>query len=482
MCRHTFILILALSSFTASFCALGQTLQLPDIGDPAGQYLSSNQEHRLGAAVVQRIRAQDLVIDDVQLSEYLASVGQSIAAYAQNQGSPFTFFWVNDASINAFAAPGGFIGINAGLILATQSEAELAGVIAHEVAHVTQRHIARGFADQQQLGIPFAAAMLASALLAATSDSQVGSAAMAGTMAASVQHRINFTRANEQEADRVGTQFLLQSGFDPNGMANFFARLERKAMGSAARVPEFLLTHPLPRNRVADTLNRYGNANQRRVRQDTLAYYLAKARLRVLTDTDHRTLIRQFKIALSKNDFENETAERYGYTLALKSAGLYDQAQQQIAALRKTHPNELAFRIEEAEIVLAKGDEAKAWRLFEIATNLYPDDFTLAMHYGQALTTQGDPRQAMRLLQPHLQRRSQNVNLYALYAQAAQRAGDITTTHAALAEYYYLSGELTQAIEQAELGLKKSGASTYQKAQLHARLRQFQKEEKVASR
>jgi predicted Zn-dependent protease len=253
-------------------------------------------------------------------------------------------------------------------------------------------------------------------------------------------------------------------------------------MGSAAKVPELLLTHPLPRNRVADTLNRYGNSNQGRIKKDTLAYYLAKARLRVLTDTDHRALIRKFKIALSKNDFEDETAERYGYALALKQAGLYDQAQQQIAELRKAHPNELAFRIEEAEIYLAKGDEAKAWRLFETAKNLYSDDFTLAMHYGQALAAQGNPRQAMRLLQPHLQRRSQNANLYALYAQAAQRAGDIATTHATLAEYYYLSGELTQAIEQAELGLKKSGATTYQKAQLRARLRQFREEEKLASR
>jgi predicted Zn-dependent protease len=201
-----------------------------------------------------------------------------------------------------------------------------------------------------------------------------------------------------------------------------------------------------------------------------------------LTNTNHTAQIRQFKIALSEKDYEHETAEHYGYTLALKRAGLYKQALQQITALRNAHPNELAFRIEEAEIYLAKGDEAKAWRLFDTAQKLYSDDFTLAMHYGQALAAQGDPRQAIKLLQPHLRRRSQNANLYALYAQAAQRAGDITTTHAALAEYYYLSGELTQAIEQAELGLKKSGATTYQKAQLNARLRQFREQEKLASR
>jgi len=465
-------LLLILSTPPSS---MAQSIALPDIGDPAQQYLSPEKERRLGAATLQQIREHNLVIEDVQLNEYLNSIGQSVAAYAQNQGNPFTFFLVRDTSINAFAAPGGFIGVNSGLLLTTQTEDELAGVLAHEIAHVNQGHITRGYADAQNMRIPMAAALLASALVAAAAKGQAGQAALMGTMAASVQHQINFTRANEQEADRIGTRILAQAGFDPNGMTKFFGRLERLSSGSAAQIPEFLRTHPLPSNRMADTEDRFKNS-VRRSNRDSAAYHLAKARIRALTTLDNGALLQQFETALAKAAYADEAAERYGYALALKQAGRYDDALRQITRLRNAHPDRLAFRLEEAEIALAKGDRATAWRLFEDAQRLYADDFTLAMHYGQALAVQGDPRKAMEILQPHLRRRSSDASLHTLYAQAARRAGDIAVTHATLAEYYYLNGELKQAIEQAELGVKSPGATPYQQAQLRARLRQFKEE------
>jgi predicted Zn-dependent protease len=478
--RRTSNALALLLSLAVSLPVPAQSIALPDIGDPSQQYLSGSEGHRLGQAALQEIRDHNLVIEDVQLNEYLASVGQTIAAYAQNDGYPFTYFWINGPTINAFAAPGGFIGIYSGLLLTTQNEDELAGVIAHETAHVYQHHIARTFADAQNLSIPVVAAMLAGAVLAAASRSPVGSqlgqAAMVGTMGAVAQHQINFTRANEEEADRVGSQLLNQSGFDPNGMANFFARLERLPGGLEAQIPEFLRDHPIPRHRIAETQDRQPRSPAPRLQRDKLAYNLAKVRMQVLTTTNTTDLIRQFETALAKGDYADETAGRYGYALALKQAGRYDEAQQQIDRLRKAKPDNLAFRLEEAEIALAKGDKTQAWRLFNDASRLYPDDYILAMHYGYALSTQGDPHQAMQLLQPFLRRRPSDVSLYATYAQAAQRAGDITTTHATLAEYYYLNGELPQAIEQAQLGLNKSGATPYQQAQLHARLRQYKAE------
>jgi predicted Zn-dependent protease len=475
--RPVTALLLALS-LTVPPSTFAQSIVLPDIGDSSQQYLSTSDEHRLGRAVMQRIRERDLVLEDVQSDEYLNSIGHRIAAYAQNDGQPITFFWVRNPAINAFAAPGGFIGVNTGLLLITQEEDELAGVIAHELAHVSQRHIARSFADTQQMSLPMAAALVASALVAAAGGGQAGAAAMAGTMGAFAQHQINFTRANELEADRVGTQLLQQAGFDPNGMAHLFARLERQTSGVETRIPEFLLTHPLPRNRVADTQDRLGKPAAPRPARNPQAYLLARARLQALTTPNSGDLVRRFETTLAKGDYGNEIAERYGYALALKQAGRYTDAQQQVAWLRKQQPDTLAFRLEEADLALLRGDKAAGWRMFEATRELYPDDFTVAMSYGQALTNQGDPRRALTLLQPYLSRRSQDLNLLAVYAQAAQRAGDITTTHATLAEYYYLSGELPQAIEQAELGLKQPGASAYQQAQLRARLRQF-KEEKA---
>jgi predicted Zn-dependent protease len=456
--------------------AFAQNLTLPDFGDPSRQYLSSARERQLGAKVRQRLHERGVLIEDIQLSEYLNSLGQRIAVYADQTGNPYTFYWINAASINAFAAPGGFIGMHTGLLLATQSEHELAGVLAHEIAHVSQRHIARAFADAERLSLPMAAAMLASIALAAAAG-DAGQAALVGTAALNAQHRINMTRANELEADRIGYQLLSQAGYDPNAITEFFDYLQRQPAYAGNQLPEFLLTHPLPRNRIADTQSRLDSKpTPPRSTRSSAGYHLAKARARVLVTPNSNDLIRYFAETLDKRAYQDEQAQRYGYALALQRAGRYADALQQIAWLRKANPNQLAFRIAEAELTLIQGDSDRAWQLFEQSRKLYPDDFTLAVHYGGALAVQGDPRRAIQVLQPYLQRRAKEPLLWDLYAQAAQRSGDAAATHAALAEYYYLLGDLTAAIDQAEIGLKRAGATPYQQAQLQARLKQFRQE------
>ncbi|MDG4562874.1 MAG: M48 family metalloprotease [Candidatus Competibacter sp.] len=470
-------LILSLSLSASLASAGAQSILLPDMGDPSRVYFGADDEQQMGLQIMRQLRSRGAVLDDVQLNEYLDSVGQSIVTYADQNGVPFTFFLVRDPGINAFALPHNFIGINTGLLLATQREDELAGVIAHEIAHVSQKHIVRAIADMKRLTLPLAAAMVASAALAAASG-QAGQAAMVGTMAASAQHQISFTRANEQEADRIGMQLLAKAGFDPRGMSDFFTKLERMSSGEARnQVPEMLLTHPRPENRVADTQDRIEIPPLRRVTpRDRQAYALAKARAQVLATEDTHTLIRELETLLARGDASDQTATRYAYALALRQAGRYDEARQQVARLVSGDPDRLAFRIEAAEIALAQGDRQQAWRLFEEARKLYPDDFTLAMHYGRALATQGDSKLAMRLLQPHLRRHPNDPLLYASYAQAAQRAGDMAATYATMAEYHYLNGELLPAIEQLELGLRNPGLSPNREAQLRARLKQFKAE------
>ncbi|MBS1225437.1 MAG: peptidase Ste24p [Proteobacteria bacterium] len=454
-----------------------QSIRLPDIGDPSQAYFGPDEEQQMGLDIMRQLRERGAVMDDVQLNEYLNSIGQSIATYADQNGVPFTFFMVRDSGINAFALPHNFIGINAGLLLATQREDELAGVIAHEIAHVSQHHIVRAIADMKRMTIPMAAAMVAGAALAAASK-QAGQAAMVGAMAAGAQHQISFTRANEQEADRIGMQLLARAGFDPKGMTDFFAKLERMAGGEARnRIPEMLLTHPRPESRAADTQDRVEIPPVRRTApRDRKAYHLAKARVRVLATDDNNSLIRDLETTLARGGYASETAERYAYALALRQAGRYHDAQQQVNRLLKSDPDRLAFRIEAAELALTGGERAQGWRLFEEARQLYPDDFTLAMHYGRALATQGDSKLAMRLMQPHLRRRPNDPALYASYAQAAQRSGDLAATHATMAEYHYLNGELLPAIEQLEVGLRNPGLSPNQEAQLRARLKQIRAE------
>ena len=470
----TLNLVLALAPIASS----AQSIRLPDIGDPSQAEFGSDEERKMGLDIMRRLRERGAVMDDVQLNEYLHSIGQGIATYADQNGAPFTFFMVRDSSINAFALPYNFIGVNAGLLLATQREDELAGVIAHEIAHVSQHHIVRAIADMRRMTIPMAAAMVAGAALA-TASKQAGQAAMVGTMAATAQHQISFTRANEQEADRIGMQLLAKAGFDPRGMSDFFGKLERMAGSGEARnrVPEMLLTHPRPESRVADTQHRVEIPPVRRTApRDRKAYDLAKARARVLATDDNNSLIRDLETLLAKGGYASETAQRYAYALALRQAGRYHDAQQQVNRLLRSDPDRLAFRIEAAELALAGGERAQGWRLFEETRQLYPDDFTLAMHYGRTLATQGDPKLALRLMQPHLRRRPNDPALYASYAQAAQRAGDLAATHATMAEYHYLNGELLPAIEQLEQGLKNPGLSPNQEAQLRARLKQIRAE------
>lgn len=463
-------------ALTPAAPSAAQSIRLPDMGDPSQVDFGPDEEQKLGLEILRKLRERDLILDDPYLTEYLNSIGQSIVTYADQNSAPYTFFIVRDADINAFALPYNFIGVNAGLLLATEREDELAGVLAHEIAHVSQRHIVRAIAESKRMTLPLAAAMLAGAALAAASK-QAGQAAMMGSLAASAQHQISFTRANEQEADRVGMQLLAKAGYDPRGMSDFFAKLERQASSEARnRIPEMLLTHPRPQNRVADTQDRVEIPPLRRtVPHDRKAYDLAKARTLALGTDDNQTLIRNLETVLDKGS-AHEAADRYSYALALRQAGRYDEAQAQIARLLKSDSDRLAFRLEAAELALAQGDRAQAWRLFEDIRQLYPDDFTLAISYGRALTTQGDPKLALKLLQPHLRRRPNDLTLYATYAQAAQRTGDLAATHATMAEYHYLNGELLPAIEQLELGLKNPGLSPNQEAQLHARLKQFKAE------
>ena len=469
----TLILILSIAPTST---ADAQAILLPDIGDPSSVYFAADEERKLGLEIMRRLRERGAIVEDVQLNQYLNSIGQRIATYAEQRGTPYTFFMVRDPSINAFALPYNFIGVNAGLLLATEREDELAGVVAHEVAHVSQRHIARAIADMKRLTLPMAAAMLAGAALAAASR-EAGQAAMVGSMAASAQHQISFTRANEQEADRVGMQLLANAGFDPKGMSEFFHKLERMSRSEERyQLPDMLRTHPRPESRTADTQERLPQPAQRSpAPKDRKAYALAKARARALLSADNQALLRELETRLAGAGAA-AFAERYAYAIALRQAGRYQPAQEQIEQLQRSDPDRLAYRIEAAEIALAAGDRAAAWRIFAAAQRLYPDDFTLAMHYGRALGTQGDAQQALRILQPHLRRYPNDAQLYMTYAQAAQRAGNQAETHATMAEYHYLSGELLAAIQQLEIGLRDPSLPPHQEARLRARLKQFRAE------
>jgi predicted Zn-dependent protease len=277
---NKFLVLIVVAMLSATTASLADDIKLPDMGSPADAVLSKNDEAQIGAAIMRQINASGMVIKDPQVTEYVSAIGHRVAAHANNGDYKFTFFVVDDPTINAFALPGGYIGVHTGLLEATRTEDELAGVLAHEIAHVTQRHIARAVtANKRQSMLSTAimlGAMIAGALGGVDGDAMQGAIAVAQGTAAQAQ--INFTRIHEHEADRVGMSALANAGFDPDGMASFFEVISRSTSPVESRMPEFLRTHPVSSSRIAEARSRarsYPSVNT----EDSINYGIARARL-----------------------------------------------------------------------------------------------------------------------------------------------------------------------------------------------------------
>lgn len=466
---------------TLSVCALAVTvradtlnLDLPDMGDAAGGALSPQQEERLGEAFMREIRQSLKIVDDPELNEYIQSLGFRLVANSDNQTHDFHFFLVEDPGINAFAAPGGYVGINTGLILASESESELASVLAHEIAHVTQRHLARAFDKGNKLNLPATAAMIA-ALIVGTQNRELGQAALATTQALSVQTQINFTRANEEEADRVGMQTLARADFDARSMPAFFERLQQAIRFSGPGLPEFLSTHPVTASRIADTRNRAEQYPYRQV-SDSLAYHLARAKLRVLAERNPKQGVKQFAENLKQGQYRNAQAERYGYALALLANRDYDAARAQINELLDQDKDRLAYQIALARIEMASSHTQRALAIYADALKLYPGNPPLTLFYSRALLASGQADKARRLLEEHVRQARPDPDLYKLLAEAEGAAGLKAAAHQALAEHYYLNGQTDAAIQQLTLALGEKDADFYRSSQIEDRLRQLKDE------
>lgn len=449
------------------------TVNLPSIGDSSGSIVTPEQERRLGEAFMRSVRQRMKVIDDPEINEYLRFVGYQLVASSTDVSRNFTFFIVQEPSINAFAAPGGFIGMHSGLLLATESESELAAVLAHEIAHITQRHMARAYEAAERMSVPMAAALLA-AILLGSRDGHLGSAALAAATAGSTQYQINFTRANEKEADRIGIEMLAQAGFDPRSMPIFFERLQQSSRYYGNTLPEFLSTHPITINRIAESTSR-ADQYPRRQFPDSLNYHLARARLLVLTEEDPHKAVAVFQERLKNGQYRNEDAERYGYALALLAAGKHIEAREQIQKLRKKDPDRIAYRIAAAEAELAAGNTATSRKLYSESLELYPDNYSLTLHYAETLLRTGDARKAKDILQGLTRNREPTSEVYRLLARAASEAGSPAESHHSMAEYYYLNGQINAAIDQLNIALRKAG-NFYQASRIEARLQQLKEE------
>lgn len=463
--------LLALSLLTGP-APLAWADGLPDLGDESFIDVSPLIEKKAGESVMNDIRLHDpSYLDDPEVNAYLDKLGQRLAAASSDPTYGFIFFAMRDTQINAFATYGGYVGVNSGLIVAAQSESELAGVLAHEVSHVTQHHLARGVSKQKRNSVATMAAM-ALAILAARSNSQASSAAMVSAQAATVQSQISFTREFEREADRIGFDTLNKAGFDVHGMADFFARLQKETRLYENNAPSYLRTHPLTGERISDMQNRAADMPYKQV-PDSLDFQLVRAKLRAEQGSPHEAVV-DFTALLKDRKFASEAAVRYGYARALLRDKQFDAAERELATVRRLKINSSMLTKLAADIAVARNNFAAAEALYR--DGLRQEPFNRAMIYGLAETLIAAKRwpQALAYVNGALQERPQDFHLYGQKARIANSLGQRFQEHRAQAEVYALQGLTQAAIEQLTMAQKAGDASFYEMSAADARLRELQ--------
>jgi predicted Zn-dependent protease len=456
--------------FAASH-AMAQSL--PDLGDVAQSDFSPLQERRLGERIMREIRADRSFNDDAEATDYITTLGERLVARSPDSRQNFDFFLIQDNQINAFALPGGFIGVNTGLLLSAQSESEVASVLAHEIAHVTQRHIARMIAGQKASQLTSLAA-LAIAILAARSSSQAAEAAAAFGTATAIQTQLNFTREHEREADRVGVQILQEAGFDPHAMATFFERLQRATRVYEAGAPSYLRTHPLTFERIADVQNRVENLPYRQV-PDTLGFQLVRAKLRAESQPAPDA-VAWFRQSLAERKFLSEIASRYGLAVSLLRAGDHAKAAQELAAARKLAPEPSpVLETLDCRIRLAAREPERAFACYREALKTYPNYRALTYDYANALLENGRAEQALGLVEGRLQVYTEDYKLYLLQARSYAQLNRRLAQHRAQGEAYVRMGNVSGAVEQLQIAVKSGDGDFYQLSATEARLRELRR-------
>lgn len=468
MMRRLLILLLCAAVATSGHAAGS----LPDLGDVASAELSPLAERQLGESIMQEIRWRDPAwLDDPEIEEYLNRLGRRLARVSGESERRFEFFVINDASLNAFALPGGYIGVHSGLLLAAESESELASVLGHEIAHVTQRHIAQLLGRQSQAGMVMLASILL-AVLAARSDSQLSEAALAAGQAGAIQSQLGYTRSFEREADRIGLQMLDQAGFDVRGMPSFFERLQRNTRLYENNAPGYLRTHPLTQERIADMGNRVEQMRYRQV-LDTPDFGYARAKLRASAGLAIDA-IRRHEALLAAN--ASDDAARYGLARALLRSGDLVRAGELVEALRKEGAPSPFVESLAAEIRLAAREPAAAVAILAPAAERYPDNRSLRYALIDARLQAGQAVEAAAMARSGAHAEREDARMWMLTARSEAALGRMSAHHRAQAEVHVLRGSLQAAIQQLELARSAGDGDFFDLSAADARMRELKAE------
>jgi beta-barrel assembly-enhancing protease len=452
---------------------------LPVLGDPLSGIISPDKEAQIGQLLSRQIRRQLPIVSDPLSNDYLQALSYRLAANSELQQKKLDTFIIKDDAINAFAMPGGVIAMHTGLFLHAKSEDEFSAVLAHEIAHLSQRHFARMISQQKNSQAATLGAYLASILILMTVGTEPGIGALAATQAAAQQESLRFSRKNEQEADRIGMQTLVNSGMDPNAMTAFFLQLQKESQYAGNKPPEYLLTHPVTEARIADAQSR-ASQYPRKLSDDKLEYHLIRNRLRVISSKDTHALERSFESNKTEHQYAEspqQTGERYGLVLVHMENKKFKMAQKLLADLMKKDPHRITYLLTKAEIEFAQENYSIAKKTLEGALDLHPNNYPLSMLYAETLIRNKQIGEAIYLLQTLSLSQNDNPYVWRRLAEAHGLMGHQLSVYRAKAEYFYLYGLNTNALEQLKFALPLANENYQLRSKIETRIEQIENEE-----
>lgn len=446
---------------------------LPELGDYSATVLSPLDEQRIADEIMRDVYASNQVLEDPEINDYIDSLGHRLAASSPDKYQHFNFFVVKDNSINAFAMPGGVIGVHTGLLTAANNESEVAGVLGHEIGHVVQHHLARMLAKQKNDSV-ITMATMALALLAARSNPQLTGGALTAATANSIQKQIDYTREHEREADRVGLQILDSAGFDTRGMPAFFETLQKGSRFSEGSAPAFLRTHPLTSERIADVRNRVEQTAYRQAKESPEFQFVKIKLLSNIGTAD--SAINTFRNNLQDKTYSSEAAQHYGLALAMLRKPDLAGASKEIEWLRKNAPPNAMIETVATQIAVAGKSPADAEKQYVNALSQYPDHRALIYGYADLLLATRQADKLLKLIGDKQEQYPDDPYFYELKSRLYTMQGKTMLRHQAQGEAYVRRYNLRAAVEQMDLAAKATDGDFYQQSIAEARLNQLRQQ------
>ncbi|MFY8275456.1 M48 family metalloprotease [Pseudoalteromonas sp. SSDWG2] len=445
-------MLLCCAVFSSAFipAKAKSNFELPDLGTSALQALPFEKERAIGEVMMMQVRGTSPVINDPVLDEYISTLGNQLVSHANDVRFPFSFFIINNQDINAFAFYGGHVGIHTGLIAQADNESQLASVLGHEIAHVTQRHLARRLQQQQDNSGMTIAGMIAG-LLATLVSPDAGLAIISGTQTQSALSQLTHSRGAEQEADRIGMRTLYDAGFDPKESGEFLTKLSAQ-MRYKQKPPVFLLTHPLPQSRVSDVRLR---AQQYETRQykSSLQFHLAKSRViaRYGSDSDISEAI--FRKNLKNSAFGDTSALRYGLALTLIDQKKFTQAKPLLDELLAQDPGNLFYLDTLTDFYVGSGEPQKALEHLQAFHQLRPNNQVITLNYAHAAIEAKEYELAEELLRGFMLDKPEHFLAKQLLTDTYKHQNDKAAYHEANADLLAQVGAYMKAADEVQKAL-----------------------------